>query len=229
MENFKEKSLVVLSGGQDSTTCLFWAKKKFLEVETITFDYGQRHKIELEAAKKISEIAKVKNRVISINTFGELGGNALTGEEEVEATSEDGELPNTFVPGRNLVFLTFAAAYAHQRGIQHIVTGVCQTDYSGYPDCRQNTIDALQVAINLGMESQVKIHTPLMWMTKAETVHLAEEVEALAAMAWSHTCYNGAIPPCEKCPACELRKKGFDDAGIKDPLIVRTNDLTQVS
>ena len=229
MENFKEKSLVVLSGGQDSTTCLFWAKKKFLEVETITFDYGQRHKIELEAAKKISEIAKVKNRVISINTFGELGGNALTGEEEVEATSGDGELPNTFVPGRNLVFLTFAAAYAHQRGIQHIVTGVCQTDYSGYPDCRQNTIDALQVAINLGMESQVKIHTPLMWMTKAETVHLADEVEALDAMAWSHTCYNGSTPPCEKCPACELRKKGFDDAGIKDPLIVRTNDLTQVS
>ena len=229
MRNLKEKSLVVLSGGQDSTTCLFWAKKNFLEVETVTFDYGQRHKIELEAAKKISEIAKVKNRVISINTFGELGGNALTGEEEVEANSEDGELPNTFVPGRNLVFLTFAAAYAHQRGIQHIVTGVCQTDYSGYPDCRQNTIDALQVAINLGMESQVKIHTPLMWMTKAETVHLAEEVEALDAMAWSHTCYNGAIPPCEKCPACELRKKGFDDAGIKDPLIVRTNDSTQVS
>ena len=207
MGKFKEKSLVVLSGGQDSTTCLFWAKKNFLEVETITFDYGQRHKIELEAAKKISEIAKVKNRVISINTFGELGGNALTGEEEVEATSEDGELPNTFVPGRNLVFLTFAAAYAHQKGIQHIVTGVCQTDYSGYPDCRQNTIDALQVAINLGMESQVIIHTPLMWMTKAETVHLAEEVEALEAMAWSHTCYNGIIPPCEKCPACELRKK----------------------
>ena len=229
MRNLKEKSLVVLSGGQDSTTCLFWAKKNFLEVETITFDYGQRHKIELKAAIKISEIAKVKNRVISINTFGELGGNALTGEEEVEATSEDGELPNTFVPGRNLVFLTFAAAYAHQKGIQHIVTGVCQTDYSGYPDCRQNTIDALQVTINLGMESQVKIHTPLMWMTKAETVHLAKEVEALDAMAWSHTCYNGAIPPCEKCPACELRKKGFDDAGIKDPLIVRTNDSTQVS
>jgi len=229
MRNLKEKSLVVLSGGQDSTTCLFWAKKNFLEVETITFDYGQRHKIELKAAIKISEIAKVKNRVISINTFGELGGNALTGEEEVEATSEDGELPNTFVPGRNLVFLTFAAAYAHQKGIQHIVTGVCQTDYSGYPDCRQNTIDALQVTINLGMESQVKIHTPLMWMTKAETVHLAKEVEALDAMAWSHTCYNGLIPPCEKCPACELRKKGFDDAGIEDPLIVRTKDSTHVS
>ena len=133
------------------------------------------------------------------------------------------------MPGRNLVFLTFAAAYAHQKGIRHIVTGVCQTDYSGYPDCRQNTIDALQVAINLGMESQVKIHTPLMWMTKAETVHLAKEVEALDAMAWSHTCYNGAIPPCEKCPACELRKKGFDDAGIEDPLIIRTKDSTQVS
>ena len=215
-------ALVVLSGGQDSTTCLYWAKKRFNSVRTITFDYGQRHKIELEAAKKIAEIADVDNDIISINTFVQLGGNSLTGCEEVKSSSEESDLPNTFVPGRNLIFLTFAAAYAYQRGIRDIVTGVCQTDFSGYPDCRQNTIEAIQIAINLGMESQVKIHTPLMWMTKAETVHFAKEVGALTAMAWSHTCYNGLVPPCQTCPACELRTKGFADAGINDPLIERT-------
>jgi 7-cyano-7-deazaguanine synthase len=215
-------ALVVLSGGQDSTTCLYWAKKRFNSVRTITFDYGQRHKIELEAAKKIAEIADVDNDIISINTFVQLGGNSLTGCEEVKSSSEESDLPNTFVPGRNLIFLTFAAAYAYQKGIRDIVTGVCQTDFSGYPDCRQNTIEAIQIAINLGMESQVKIHTPLMWMTKAETVHFAKEVGALTAMAWSHTCYNGLVPPCQTCPACELRTKGFADAGINDPLIERT-------
>ena len=215
-------ALVVLSGGQDSTTCLYWAKKRFNSVRTITFDYGQRHIIELEAAKKIAEIADVDNDIISINTFVQLGGNSLTGCEEVKSSSEESDLPNTFVPGRNLIFLTFAAAYAYQKGIRDIVTGVCQTDFSGYPDCRQNTIEAIQIAINLGMESQVKIHTPLMWMTKAETVHFAKEVGALTAMAWSHTCYNGLVPPCQTCPACELRTKGFADAGINDPLIERT-------
>ena len=215
-------ALVVLSGGQDSTTCLYWAKKRFNSVRTITFDYGQRHKIELEAAKKIAEIADVDNDIISINTFVQLGGNSLTGCEEVKSSSGESDLPNTFVPGRNLIFLTFAAAYAYQKGIRDIVTGVCQTDFSGYPDCRQNTIEAIQIAINLGMESQVKIHTPLMWMTKAETVHFAKEVGALTAMAWSHTCYNGLVPPCQTCHACELRTKGFADAGINDPLIERT-------
>ena len=214
-------ALVVLSGGQDSTTCLYWAKKRFNSVRTITFDYGQRHIIELEAAKKIAEIADVDNDIISINTFVQLGGNSLTGCEEVKSSSEESDLPNTFVPGRNLIFLTFAAAYAYQKGIRDIVTGVCQTDFSGYPDCRQNTIEAIQIAINLGMESQVKIHTPLMWMTKAETVHFAKEVGALTAMAWSHSCYNGLFPPCQTCPACKLRMKGFADAGINDPLIER--------
>ena len=142
--------------------------------------------------------------------------------QDVESSSAEGELPNTFVPGRNLIFLTFAAAYAYQRGIKDIIAGVCQTDYSGYPDCRQNTIEALQVAVNLGMEYQVKIHTPLMWMTKAETVHFAKKVGALEALAWSHTCYNGKVPPCGECPACGLRAKGFDEAGIMDPLIERT-------
>jgi len=215
-------TLVVLSGGQDSTTCLYWALNNYKEVQTITFDYGQRHRVELDAATKVAEIAGVRNEILPINTFEKLGGNSLTGSADVESSTVDRQLPNTFVPGRNLIFLTFAAAFAYQRGIKDIITGVCQTDYSGYPDCRQNTIEALQVAVNLGMEYQVKIHTPLMWMTKAETVHFAKKVGALEALAWSHTCYNGKVPPCGECPACGLRAKGFDEAGIKDPLIERT-------
>ena len=214
-------AIVVLSGGQDSTTCLFWAINKFDSVETVTFDYGQRHRIELEAAQKIANLAGVKNTILPIDTFGVLGGNSLTGKEAVDESSQEGELPNSFVPGRNLIFLTFAAAFAYQREIKDLVTGVCQTDYSGYPDCRQNTIEAIQLAINLGMESNVRIHTPLMWMTKSETVKFAEEVGALEALAWSHTCYNGEVPPCGKCPACELRAKGFETAAIPDPLLER--------
>jgi 7-cyano-7-deazaguanine synthase len=214
-------AIVVLSGGQDSTTCLFWAINEFDSVETVTFDYGQRHRIELEAAQKIAKLAGVKNTILPIDTFGILGGNSLTGKEAVDESSQEGELPNSFVPGRNLIFLTFAAAFAYQREIKDLVTGVCQTDYSGYPDCRQNTIEAIQLAINLGMESNVRIHTPLMWMTKSETVKFAEEVGALEALAWSHTCYNGEVPPCGQCPACELRAKGFEEGGIPDPLLER--------
>ncbi len=215
------KALVVLSGGQDSTTCLFWALKNFEQVQTITFDYGQRHRIELESAKKIAEMANVSNEVLPINTFNILGGNALTADEEVRLDLNENELPNTFVPGRNLIFFTFAAAYAYQRNISQLVAGVCQTDYSGYPDCRQNTIDALALAINLGMESQIKIHAPLMWLTKAESVLLAKDVDALKALAWSHTCYNNQFPPCGECPACQLRAKGFEKANIEDPLLSR--------
>ena len=214
-------AIVVLSGGQDSTTCLFWAINEFDSVETVTFDYGQRHRIELEAAQKIAKLSGVKNTILPIDTFGILGGNSLTGKEAVDESSQEGELPNSFVPGRNLIFLTFAAAFAYQREIKDLVTGVCQTDYSGYPDCRQNTIEAIQLAINLGMESKVMIHTPLMWMTKSETVKFAEEVGALEALAWSHTCYNGEVPPCGQCPACELRAKGFEEGGIPDPLLER--------
>ena len=214
-------ALVVLSGGQDSTTCLFWALQNFRNVRAVTFDYGQRHRIELEAAAKVAELAGVPQTVLPINTFNALGGNALTGDSEVAGSLTDGELPNTFVPGRNLIFLTFAAAHAYQHCIRDLVAGVCQMDYSGYPDCRQNTMDALQVTINLGMESRMRIHTPLMWLTKAESVRLAEEVGALEALSWSHTCYNGEFPPCGHCPACDLRAKGFAEAGIPDPLVVR--------
>ena len=219
------KAVVVLSGGQDSTTCLYWAIRKFGRdnIDTISFDYGQRHRIELDCAARIAALAGVPNTVLPIDTFNKLGGNALT-DSKVAVSSEPDrqtQLPNTFVPGRNLIFLTFAAAYAYQRDIEHLVTGVAQTDYSGYPDCRQNTLAALELALRLGMESRLEIHTPLMFLSKRQTVELADEVGALEALAYSHTCYQGQQPPCGQCPACMLRAKGFAEAGIADPLVER--------
>ena len=218
------KVLVVLSGGQDSTTCLFWAIQKFGQqnVSTVTFDYGQRHKVELDCAAKIAGLAQIPHKMLPINTFSAIGGDALTDDDvDVPETAPDGELPITFVPGRNLIFLTFAAAHAYQSGIGNLVTGVAQTDYSGYPDCRDETLRALEKSIQLGMEYEIKLHTPLMFMTKAETVKLAQEAGAMEAMAYSHTCYRGEQPPCGRCPACELRAKGFAEAGISDPLVER--------
>ena len=217
------QALVVLSGGQDSTTCLYWALDKFGSdtVEAITFDYGQRHRVELGCAARVAEFAGVSHMVMPIDTFAALGGNALTDQNigvQKDAVIET-DLPNTFVPGRNIVFLTFAAAYAWQRNIEHLVTGVAQTDYSGYPDCRQETIEALQLTIRLGMASNVVIHTPLMSLSKKETVLLARDLGALEAMALTHTCYDGRRPPCGECPACVLRARGFDEAGIEDPLL----------
>lgn len=216
-------TLVVLSGGQDSTTCLYWAIERFgaASIETITFDYGQRHRIELECAQRVAEFAGVPNVILPIDTFAALGGDALTdpGIDVEQGIVESSGLPNTFVPGRNLVFLTFAAAYAWQRNITQLVTGVAQTDYSGYPDCREGTITALQHTLRLGMESNITVHTPLMHLSKKETVELARDLGALPAMAHTHTCYNGQRPPCGKCPACELRAKGFAEAGIEDPLL----------
>jgi len=220
----EERALVVFSGGQDSTTCLYWALDRFgaTQVETLSFDYGQRHSIELTAAKRIADFAGVPHRVLPIDTFRSLGGNALTDERVGvrPASGTEGQLPNTFVPGRNLVFLTYAAAFAWQRRIRHLVTGVAQTDYSGYPDCRQQTIAALQAALRLGMEREFEIHTPLMNLSKRETVELAKRLGALEALGMSHTCYNGQYPPCGSCPACLLRAKGFDESGIRDPLLV---------
>jgi 7-cyano-7-deazaguanine synthase len=214
------KALVIFSGGQDSTTCLYWALKNFSEVETLTFDYGQRHQIELESAAKIAKFASVPSKILALSSFDKMGSNSLTGKAEVSAElNPNTNLPNSFVPGRNLIFLTYAAAYAYSNGITNLIGGMCQTDYSGYPDCRQKTLDALMVAINLGMESEIKLHTPLMNLTKAESVKLAVEVSALEALKFSHTCYNGMYPPCGSCPACHLRAKGFEEAGIKDPLL----------
>ena len=215
------KALVLLSGGQDSTTCMYWAIDRFgrENVSTISFDYGQRHRIELECAENIATGAGVPYTCLPIDTFAALGGDALTDVSVDVPEEEEAGLPSTFVPGRNLVFLTFAAAYAWQRGIEHLVTGVAQTDYSGYPDCRENTIDALQKAVRLGMESDLCIHTPLMFLSKKETVELARDLGALDAMALTHTCYNGERPPCGECAACKLRAKGFSEAGVDDPLL----------
>jgi 7-cyano-7-deazaguanine synthase len=210
-----------LSGGQDSTTCLYWALSRFDSVETITFDYGQRHSIELECAASVAEFAGISNRVLPINTFESLGGNALT-DTSIDVRDEvgaDTNLPNTFVPGRNIVFLTLAAAYAWQRDIRDIVAGVAQTDYSGYPDCREGTMKALESTIRLGMELDVVIHTPLMHLSKKETVLLASKLGALEALALTHSCYRGERPPCGSCPACRLRARGFEEAGITDPLL----------
>lgn len=222
MDANSDAALVVLSGGQDSSTCLAWAQQRYATVKTITFDYGQRHRIELEAAEKIAALAGVDWFLLPLDAFSQLGGNALTGSEEVaSALRSENNLPNTFVPGRNLIFLSFAAACAYQHGITELVTGVCQTDYSGYPDCRESTMQALQIALRAGMEAEFTIHTPLMHLSKAQSIHLARELGAMELMAWSHTCYNGQVPPCGTCPACELRAKGFAEAGIADPLLER--------
>ncbi len=223
MKSDLDKALVVLSGGQDSTTCLYWALDRFGagNVSAVTFDYGQRHRIEIDCAERVAAAAGVPQTLLPIDTFAALGGDALTDDAIDVQTEIDDEtgLPNTFVPGRNLIFLTFAAAYAWQRGIGNMVTGVAQTDYSGYPDCREETIGSLQETLRLGMESDVLIHTPLMHLSKKETVELARDVGALEAMALTHTCYNGQRPPCGVCPACVLRAKGFEEAGIEDPLL----------
>lgn len=233
-EAFKNRScLTVFSGGQDSTTCLHWALGRFRSVEAIFFDYGQRHASEIEAAKTIASRLSVPLKVFRLDFFTEMGGNALVDPNmAIEAVTEEGGLPNTFVPGRNLIFLTYAASYAYTRGIRDLVTGVCQTDYSGYPDCRDATIKSLERALGQGLgwidsgthparEEGFAIHTPLMFRTKADSVRWARELGALESLAYSHTCYEGEFPPCGKCPACLLRKKGFEEAGIPDPLETR--------
>ncbi len=223
MSRGADKALVLLSGGQDSTTCLYWAIDRFGHgsVTSITFDYGQRHRIELECARNVAAAAGVSNVCLPIDTFAALGGDALTDASvPVSAAADEATgLPATFVPGRNLIFLTFAAAYAYRYATEHLVAGVAQTDYSGYPDCREETIAALHKAITLGMDCRFTIHTPLMHRSKKETVELAVRLGGLEAMALTHTCYNGSRPPCGDCPACRLRARGFAEAGVPDPLL----------
>jgi 7-cyano-7-deazaguanine synthase len=222
MDLAADAALVLLSGGQDSTTCLAWALKRFRRVLSLAIDYGQRHRVELDAAAAIARMAGVAHAVVPCDSFRALGGNALTGDEAVAGgVRAQNQLPNTFVPGRNLIFLTLAAAFAYQRGAANLVTGVCETDYSGYPDCRETTMAALQEALRRGIDAPFIIHTPLMRSSKADTVRIARDLGALPLLAHSHTCYNGAIPPCGTCPACVLRAKGFAEAGIHDPLIER--------
>lgn len=224
-----DSALVLFSGGQDSTACLAWALARLERVETVGFDYGQRHAVELEARQTVrSRIAREfpawaprlgDDHMLDIRSFGALGETAMTSERAIEIT--DRGLPSTFVPGRNLVFLTYAAALADRRGLTALVGGMCETDFSGYPDCRRATLDALEAALNLGMERSFRIETPLMWLTKAQTWGLAKGLggEPLVAITVedSHTCYlgeRGALHAwghgCGTCPACELRRRGYE-------------------
>ncbi|OEH92756.1 7-cyano-7-deazaguanine synthase QueC [Bacillus solimangrovi] len=206
------KAIVVFSGGQDSTTCLFWALKHFEQVETVTFDYNQRHNHEIECAKEIAKELGVNNTVLDMSLLNQLAPNALTRNDIEVKAGEEGELPNTFVPGRNLMFLSFAAVMAKQINAQHLITGVCETDFSGYPDCRDIFIKSLNVTLNLSMDDEFYIHTPLMHLNKAETWELADELGVLDYVREKTlTCYNGVRGDgCGTCPACELRQRGLE-------------------
>lgn len=216
------KALVLFSGGQDSTVCLAWARREFEHVVALSVDYGQRHAVELGQAQKIAAYLNVAHQILDMRAFGAFVPSALTCDEiRVSASGGLSHKPSTFVPGRNLVFLTAAASIAAAHGIHDVVAGMSQADYSGYPDCRRETISALKAAIGLGVWESVddfEIHTPLMDKTKADTVRMAGELGALPLMAMTHTCYEGRRPACGVCPACELRLKGFAEARVKDPL-----------
>lgn len=207
----KEKAVVVFSGGQDSTTCLFWALKKFDEVIAVTFNYGQRHALEIECAKAIAEELGVEHHVLDMGLLNQLAPNALT-RDDIAIEAKEGELPSTFVEGRNMLFLTFAGVMAKVKGARHIVTGVCETDFSGYPDCRDIFIKSLNVTLNLAMDYNFVVHTPLMWIDKAETWEMADELGKLDYVRQKTlTCYNGIIGDgCGTCPACKLRKRGLE-------------------
>jgi 7-cyano-7-deazaguanine synthase len=221
-------ALVLFSGGQDSTTCLAWALSRFDRVETLGFDYGQRHRIELECRGALVGALRAgypllasrlgEDHTIDLTVLGQISDSALTGETEI--TLRENGLPSTFVPGRNLIFLTMAAALAYRRGLTHIVGGMCETDYSGYPDCRDATIRALETAINLGMDTVFTLDTPLMWIDKAATWRLAEALGGSRLVDLireeTHTCYMGERGRkhewgcgCGECPACVLRAKGY--------------------
>ncbi|RAI37671.1 7-cyano-7-deazaguanine synthase QueC [Rhodoplanes roseus] len=223
-----ETALVLFSGGQDSTVCLAWALSRYSRVETIGFAYGQRHAVELSVRPAIrAKMAALDaswaerlgdDHVIPLEALGAVSETALTRDVAIEV-AEDG-LPTTFVPGRNLVFLTFAGALAYRRGARHLVAGMCETDYSGYPDCRDDTIKAMQLALNLGMQRRFVLHTPLMWIDKAQTFGLADELGGAPfvdlLLEETHTCYVGNRSDrhpwgygCGTCPACRLRAEGF--------------------
>lgn len=205
------KALVVFSGGQDSTTCLFWAMERYSDVEVVTFNYGQRHALEIDIAKQIANEQGIKHHILDMSLLTQLSPNALTHHNV--AITHDNNVPNTFVPARNLLFMSFAAALAYQIEAKHIITGVCETDFSGYPDCRDNFIKSLNVTINLSMDVNFEIHTPLMWLDKKETWALADALGKLDYVRnKTLTCYEG-IPAdgCGECPSCKLRNKGLND------------------
>lgn len=214
------RALVVFSGGQDSTTCLGWAKNRFEYVESITFDYGQKHRVEIAQAEKIAKALDVKNTLLSLDAFSQLNDSALI-DSTLDISSSHKthtNLPSSFVPNRNAIFFTLAHAFAQKQGIEHIIIGVNQTDYSGYPDCREPFVKALELALNLGSEATITFHYPLMHLTKAETFKLSQEEGVLdLVIDESHTCYNGDHTQkhawgygCGTCPACILRKMGWE-------------------
>ncbi|MCD8921009.1 7-cyano-7-deazaguanine synthase QueC [Staphylococcus gallinarum] len=206
-----DKAIVVFSGGQDSTTCLFWAKKHFSEVELVTFQYGQRHDTEIKVAQQIAEEQNVKHHLLDMSLLSQLTPNALTQHDMDIEETEDG-VPNTFVPARNLLFLSFAGALAYQINAKHIITGVCETDFSGYPDCRDSFIKSMNVTLSLSMDKDFVIHTPLMWLDKKATWALSDDLGVLDYIRTKTlTCYNGIIGEgCGKCPACHLRARGLN-------------------
>ncbi len=211
-----KKALVIFSGGQDSTTCLFWAKNRF-EVQAITFDYNQNHSIEIEQSKKICSENNIRQTVVDVSFLSQLVESALTSRGDVNKLNEK-ELPSSFVPNRNQLFITLAHAFAQKIKAEVLILGVCETDYSGYPDCRRDFIDLVEKTSNSGSKSEINIITPLMYLNKAETFKLAETEKCLEiVLNDSHTCYNGDRVHfhewgfgCDNCPACELRKKGFE-------------------
>jgi len=232
-----DKALVLFSGGQDSTTCLAWALERYSYVETIGFDYRQRHKVELECRKDI--LAEIKqgypkwlpklgqDHLLDLGLLGQVSDTALTGDKLIQF--EQSGLPNTFVPGRNLMFFTFAAAIAYRRGITVLVGGMCETDYSGYPDCRDDTLKSLQVTLSLGMDQRFVVETPLMWIDKAQTWSLAKSLGGPQFVDLirneTHTCYMGDHATqhswgygCGTCPACELRLHGYEKFASKEAL-----------
>lgn len=203
-----EKALVVFSGGQDSTTCLYWAKQQFSHVEAVTFAYGQRHDAEIEVAKEIATELDVPHHILDLSLLGQLTSNALTRHN---LDIDNADVPNTFVDGRNHLFLSFAAVMAKQLGMHHIVTGVCETDFSGYPDCRDQFVKSLNVTLNLAMDYPFVIDTPLMWLDKKQTWELADRLGAFDYVKErTLTCYNGILGSgCGECPACVLRQNGL--------------------
>lgn len=221
------RAIVLLSGGQDSATCLAWAKTIYRDVYTLSFDYGQRHLRELECSEKLSTLAKVKeHKVLHVPALKELAGSALVGQGDIcHCHSVNTDLPASFVPMRNYIFLGFAAAWAYKIEAMVIITGVCQTDYSGYPDCRNAAVQAIQEAVHICLDNRsIKIYAPLMTLTKAQTVILMNNLGCVDWYKYTHTCYEGGEKPCQVCPACKLRAKGFQESGYVDPLIGDCNE-----
>jgi queuosine biosynthesis protein QueC len=217
----KEKALVIFSGGQDSTTCLIKAIKDYgiENVEAISFFYGQRHPIELKKAKWIVDDLGIKQTVLDTSVIAQTTTNALINKsEKIGMDSQNSGYPNTFVDGRNALFLLYAGIYAKGQGIKHIITGVCETDFSGYPDCKDIFIKSMNVTMNLAMDYNFQIHTPLMYLTKAETWALADELGYIDYIKkYTHTCYEGVEGGCNDCPSCKLRIKGYNEyIQIKD-------------